>query len=115
MLFWRGWGIWVFIITVAWFFILIGIMISSGFHEPDDAKAAADIDRLFALSLILSAASVFLLARYRDSTPSKVVDPANGQIHLIPHADEFMFIRIRYWTHILVAFSFGMLIKSFFE
>ena len=115
MIFWRGWGILVFIVTFAWIFIAIGIMISTGSYEPDEAKAAADIDRLFALSLILSAASVFFLAQYRDKNPSKVSDPATGQIYLIPHADEFMFIRMKYWTHILVAFSVGMFIKSFFE
>lgn len=115
MIFWRGWGILVFAVTIAWMFIAIGMMISTGSYEPDEAKAAADIDRLFALSLILSAASVFFLARYRDKTPGKIVDPATGETHLVTHADEFMFIRMKYWTHILVAFSVGMFIKSFFE
>ena len=114
MIFWRGWGILVFIVTFAWIFIAIGIMIASGSYEPDEAKATADIYRLFALSLILSAASVFFLGRYRDKRPRKVVDSATGQTHLIPHTDEFMFIRMKYWTHILVAFSIVMVIKSFF-
>jgi len=115
MIFWRGWGILVFLVTFAWMFILIGIMILSGSYEPDEAKAAADIDRLFALSLALSAASVFFLARYREKAPGKVVDPRTGQIDLVPHTDEFMFIRMKYWAHILAAFSIGMYIKSFFE
>jgi hypothetical protein len=114
MLFWRGWGILVFIITFALIFIAIGIVISSGFHEPDEAKATAFIYRLFALCLILSAACVFFLARYRDNTPRKISDPATGETHLIPHTDEFMFIRMKYWTHILVALSVVMFIKSFF-
>ena len=114
MLFWRGWGILVFVVTFAWIFIAIGIMISSGFYEPDEAKATADIYRLFALCLIVSAASVFFLARYRDNTPSKVVDSSTGEIHLVPHVDEFMFIRMKYWTHSLVVFSVLMFIKSFF-
>ena len=115
MIFWRGWGIWVFVVTIVWIFIGIGLLISSGTYEPDAAKAAADIDRLIALCLILSAASVFFLARYRERKPSKVADSATGQIHLVPHADEFMFIRMKYWPHILIAFSVGMFIKSFFE
>jgi hypothetical protein len=115
MIFWRGWGILVFIVTFAWMFIAIGLMISSGSYEPDEAKAAADIDRLFALCLILSAASVFFMARYRDKTPSKVFDSATGQTHLVPHVDEFMFIRMKYWTPILVAFAIGMFVRSFFE
>ena len=114
MLFWRGWGILVFIVTFAWIFIAIGIVISSGFHEPDEAKATADIYRLFAVCLIVSAACVFFLARYRDNTPGKIVDPATGQIDLVPHTDEFMFIRMKYWTHILIAFSVVMFVKSFF-
>ncbi len=114
MLFWRGWGILVFFIPIVWIFIAIGIMISSGSYEPDEAKATADIYRLFALCLIVSAACVFFLARYRDKTPGKVVDPSTGQIHLVPHVDEFMFIRMKYWTHILVGFSVVLFIKSFF-
>ncbi len=114
MLFWRGWGILVFIVTFAWIFIAIGIVISSGFHEPDEAKATAYIYQLFALCLILSAACVYFLARYREKTPRKVVDPSTGQIDLIPHTDEFMFIRMKYWAHILIAFSAVMSVKSFF-
>jgi hypothetical protein len=114
MIFWRGWGILVFIITFALIFIAIGIVISSGFHEPDEAKATAYIYRLFALCLILSAVFVFFLARYRDNTSGKVVDSATGETHLVPHIDEFMFIRMKYWTHILIALSIVMFIKSFF-
>jgi hypothetical protein len=89
-------------------------MISSGTYEPDEAKATAYVYRLFALCLILSAACVFFLARYREKTPRKIFDSATGETHLVPHTDEFMFIRMKYWTHILVAFSVFMLIKSFF-
>ncbi|MFB3886238.1 MAG: hypothetical protein ACE144_13515 [Thermodesulfobacteriota bacterium] len=115
MLFWRGWGILVFVATFGWLFILMGIVIAGGSHEPDAAKAAADTDRLFALSFLLSAATVFLLARYREKTPGKVVDPRTGQIHLIPHVDEFMFIRMKYWTFALLAISIWMFLRSFFE
>ena len=115
MLFWRGWGILVFVVTFAWIFILIGITIAAESHEPDESKAAAFTDRLFAVSLILSAATVFLLARYRDNRPGKVVDPATYETRLVPHVDEFMFIRMKYWAHILAALSIAMFIKSFFE
>ncbi len=111
MLCWKGWGILVFIVTFAWIFIVIGIMIAMDFHEPDEAKAAAATDLLFALSFILSASNVFFLARYRENTPREVVDPATGEIRVVPHTDEFMFIRMKYWTHILAACSIGMFIK----
>ena len=115
MLFWRGWGFFVFFGTFAWIFLLIGIMIATDSYEPDEAKAAAGTDLLFALAFILSAASVFLLARYRKNTPGKVVDPSTGKIHLVPHVDEFMFIRMKYWTYVLVAAAVWMFVKSFLE
>lgn len=115
MLFWRGWGICVFVVTFAWIFILIGIMIASGSHDPDAVRAAIFVDNLFALSFILSAVTVFFLVRYRENRPVKLVDPATGQTHWFPHTDEFMFIRMKYWTHILAALSVAMVIKSFFE
>jgi len=115
MLFWRGWGFLVFFGTFAWIFLLIGIMIAMDYHEPDEAKGAAVTDLLFALAFILSAASVFLLARYRENHPGKVVDPSTGEIHLVPHVDEFMFIRMKYWTYVLVACAAWMFIRSFFE
>ncbi len=115
MIFWRGWGILVFIITFVWIFILIGIMIAAEFYEPDAVKAAVYTDRLFSLSFILSAISVLFLSRYRDRKPYEVVDPSTGKIDLVPHTDEFMFIPMKYWTYIIAAISVGIFIKSFFE
>ncbi len=115
MLFWRGCGILVLIITFAWIFVLIGVMIATESHDPDPIKAAAFVDRLFAMAFLLSSASVFLLARYRENRPAKVVDPATYETHLIPHIDEFMFIRIKYWGYVLIAASIYMFVRSFFE
>jgi hypothetical protein len=115
MIFWRGWGISVLYVWVAWMLVVFGIMIAAGSYEPDEAKAAAYADRVFALWFALSAASVFFLARYRERTPRKVVDPTTNQSSLVPHADDFMFIRMKYWTHILAAGSLWMITKSFFE
>jgi hypothetical protein len=115
MLFWRGWGFWVYGITFGWMFILIGIMIATGSHEQDAAKAAAFTDRLFGLSFILSALSVFLLSRYRNNTPHQKIDPSTGRVDLIPNHDEFMFIPMRYWTYLLAVISGCAFIKSFFE
>jgi len=114
MLFWRGWGILVFVVTFAWIFILIGFMIASGYHEPDAAKAAAYTDRLFAQAFLLSAVTVFFLARHRENTPVKVVDPATGQTLWVPKIDDFMFIRMKYWAYVLAAGAAAMFIKSYF-
>ena len=115
MIFWRGWGWWVFFGTFAWIFAIGGIMIATSFYEPDKAKAAASVDRMFALAFALSAVSIFLIARYRNSRSRKVADPGTGEIYLVPYVDEFMFIRMKYWAPVLVAAAVGMLIKSFFE
>lgn len=115
MIFWRGWGISVLYVWVAWMLVVFGIMIAAGGYEPDEAKAAAYTDRVFALWFALSAASVFFLARYRDKTPPNVFDSASAHGRLAPHTDEFMFIRMKYWTHILAAGSLWMITKSFFE
>jgi hypothetical protein len=115
MLFWKGWGILVFVATFGWLFLLMGIMIAMDSHEPDASKAAADTDLLFALAFILAATTVFFLARYREDTPREGVDPRTGQIERIPHEDEFMFIPMKYWTYFLAACSAYMFIRSFFE
>jgi len=115
MLFWKGWGFWVYGITFGWLFILIGIMIAIDSHDPDAAKAAAFTDQLFGLSFMLSALSVFVLSRYRDNTPHQKIDPSTGSIDLIHNHDEFMFIPMRYWSYILAVISAVFFIRSFFE
>lgn len=114
MIFWTGWGVWVFFGTFAWMFIVFGVVIAMGGHEPDPAKASAYILRCVVLWMALSAASVFLLARHRERTPRTVTDPETGQTETIPHDDTFMFIRMKYWTHILAAFAVWAAIASFF-
>jgi hypothetical protein len=115
IIFWRGWGWFVFFGTFAWIFGILGITMGTGFYEPDKATADASVDRMFALAFALSAVSVFLIARYRNSRSRKVADPGTGEIYSVPNVDEFMFISMKYWTPVLVAAAAGMLIKSFFE
>ncbi len=116
MIFWRGCGWFVFFGTFAWIFVLMIIVMSGpNSYQPDKVKAAMETDQLFGLAFALSALSVFIIARYRESRPRKVTDPATGEISLLPRIDEFMFIRMKYWTYVLVAAAVGMFIKSFFE
>ena len=55
MLFWRGWGVLVFIVPFAWIFVLIGVTIGMDYHEPDPGKVAVMIYRLGALAFALAA------------------------------------------------------------
>ncbi len=113
---WKGWGWLVFFGTFAWLFAISGLIIGTDFfYEPDKAKAAALTERMFAIGFALSAMSVFLVARYRGSRFRKFVDPGSGQTFSIPNVDEFMFIRMKYWTPVLAVVAVGLLIRSFFE
>lgn len=99
MLFWRGWGIAVFLIPFLWIFILIGVMAGAGYYEPDSVKAAAAVDRLFALAFALSGVSVFLIVRYRAR---------KGRNY-----DDFMFIPMKYWPWLLGLVTLGFVVASF--
>jgi hypothetical protein len=92
MLFWRGWGILVFFRPFVWIFILLGVLLGSG-SQPDPAKAAAAVDRMFALAFALSAATVLFIARYRERTA--------------PKRDDFMFIPMKYWPWLLGVAALG--------
>src|SRR5262249_55911435 len=53
MIFYRGWGILVLLVPFAWIFLFVGIMIGTGYYEPDEAKAAVVIYRFGALAFAL--------------------------------------------------------------
>jgi hypothetical protein len=112
IIFWKGWGFWVFFGTFAWIFIGIGVMIARGTYEPDPAKSARYVDLLFAISFGLSAVTVFLLSWYRARRPRQVTDPQTGEVHAVPHDDAFMFVRMQYWTYVLAAAAVGLTVRA---
>ena len=93
VLFWRGWGLGVFLLFVFWMFALMGFVLTSSPYQPDPVKAGLDAQWLFAAMFLLYAASVFALAVWRRRT---VADP---------RADDFMFIPLGLWPYILLAIA----------
>jgi hypothetical protein len=113
LLFWRGWGWLVLPILFGWVFVAIGIMIAT--QGPDaDPNAAANTDRLFALVFVLSAATVFFLARWRNK-PRQVVAPETGETQQLVHRDDFMFIPMKYYALVYAAVAVFLAVKSLTE
>ncbi|HEY1632896.1 MAG TPA: hypothetical protein VGF56_16380 [Rhizomicrobium sp.] len=90
VLFWRGWGLGVFLLFVFWMFALIGFAVVAQPYQPDRTKAGLDVQWLFALLFLLHAASIAALALYRRRTGAR------------RDADEFMFLRLAVWPWILL-------------
>lgn len=103
VLFWRGWGLAVFWMFLFWFMAAIVLAVVASPYEPDAYKAGLEIQGWMAGFFVLYAASVFALARYRRTHPRAYVDPATRQTVLVPHIDDFMFIRFDLWPYILLA------------
>jgi hypothetical protein len=99
IIFWRGVGFLVFFVPFAWIFLLVGIMIGIGSHEPDPHKATVFVHRLFALAFALSAVTLDLVSRYRSRAA--------------PGRDEFMFIPMRYWSWVVAAGAVALFVASF--
>ena len=115
VIFAEGWGISVMFVTVAWLFVVFGAMIAWGGHESDLHKIDSELYQLSSLWLLLSAMSVYLLSRYRDGAVSRKTDAAIGPVSSTPDAiDTFMFVRMSYWTYILLAFALYTFVRSFF-
>ena len=101
MLFWRGWGILVFVVPFAWIFVLIGVVIGMDYHEPDPGKVAVMIYRLGALAFALAAVTLLAVERYRSRAA--------------PGADDFAFIPMTYWPWLVTAGALGLFVASFFN
>ncbi len=100
VLFWRGWGILVLFVPIAWLIaVLLGIVVSE-WHEPDTVKAMAAICRLGAAGLAAATVNLWLVARYRE--------------RVAPGADTFIFIPMKYWIYVVALFVPVLLILSFF-
>jgi len=112
VLFWRGWGLAVFWTFLFWMIAGIVLAVMAGPYQPDPVKAGLEVQWGFAGMFAVHAASVFLLALYRRSHPLKVVDPATQKTVLVPHVDDFMFIRFDLWPYILLAIAAVFAVSS---
>jgi hypothetical protein len=112
IIFWTGWGIAVFFVTFAWIFVMIGVTIATGFHEPDPVKVAIQTNLAIAICFALSAASIFALDRYRAKRARAVVNAQTGPTQSVLRRDTFMFIPMIYWTHVLAAVAVWFVLRG---
>jgi hypothetical protein len=95
-------------------FLWIGaVFIGAASHISDGRGTDPILLRLSSLSLVISALSIFLIARYRDRRPRKVKDKDSGRVFIVPHCDELWFLRLKYWPFIYIAIAVGCLIRSY--
>lgn len=119
MIYWTGWGIWIFVIAMLDIFVLTGIMIA----YVDPIKKLLPIhtmsgDRFSAVFLatwmLLSAVTTYPLVWYRSRSGIEAADPQTERKYLIPHDDSFMFIRMKYWPSIFLVLALVAFVASFF-
>lgn len=119
MIYWTGWGFWVFAIAMLnIFFVSIGLVIAHEIFNMDLSAFANNGDRsstiFFAMWLLLSAVTIYPLVWYRSRSGIEAADPQTGRKYLVPHDDSFMFIRMKYWPSIFLALALAAFIASFF-
>ena len=115
IIYWERWGISVLYITLAWMLVVLGAAIAFGVYEPDPHKSDKLFNQLVCLWLVLSAASVYALAHYRAASASRRADASSGpMLRQPPEVDTFLFIRMSYWTYILLALALWAFVASFF-
>jgi hypothetical protein len=100
ILIWRGWGILTFFMPFIWLFILIGIAIGMDYHQADPDQANAEVARMFALALALSAVSLYIIWRYRE--------------RVAPGVDHLIYIPTKYWNWLFAAGAVVLFVLSFF-
>jgi len=118
LIFWKGWGLSVMLVTVLWFFAVFGTLVAidgiypDSLYTPDKAKAVAYAWRLVALTFSLSAASILLVSRHRIRKIARAAGTMTREAPAVSQPDEFMFIPLKYWPYILAACSLGALVRS---
>ncbi len=113
IIFAERWGIWVFFIAIAWLFVLFGVLIAGGFPIADPHASDRPFHQFVCLWLVLTAASVYVLARYRAGRRS---DASSGpMLQPPPEVDSFLFIRMSYWPYIIMALALWAFVASTFD
>lgn len=101
IVFWRGYGILVLFVPLFALFGAVLLMVALGYHEPDEAKAAAMIYRMGAAALAVSTGILWAVVRWRE--------------RVAPGVDEFTFIPMKYWTPVIGLCALAALVASFFH
>ena len=119
MIYWTGWGIWIFVVAMLDVLVLTGIVIAyvDPIKEslPIHAVSGDRFSAIFsAIWLLLSAITTYPLVWHRSRSGIEAADPLTGRKYLIPHDDSFMFIRMKYWPSIFFVLALVAFIASFF-
>jgi hypothetical protein len=109
---WEGWGWTAFFIPMGWMFVVFGFPIFTGYYEPDPHKLDRALDLLFALWMVLSAASIYAIDRWREAKAQRNVSA--GPVVETRRLDTFFWVRLYFWPYLYAALSLGGVIKSFF-
>ncbi len=119
MIYWTGWGFWVFAIAMLnIFFVSIGLVIAHEIFNMDLSAVVSNGDKFFAVFLamwlLLSAVTTYPPVWHRSRSGIEATDPQTGRKYLVPHDDSFMFIRMKYWPSIFLVLAVVAFIASFF-
>jgi hypothetical protein len=112
MLIWRGWGASIFFIFFIWLFV-VGLA-SAGYLQTLGGDKNAEkqwADLWLGGTLTLTAATTFVIWRFRKTNPKKVIGPDTKDVVLVPHLDDLWYVPLQYWVVILLvgaAIFFGM-------
>lgn len=100
MIIWRGWGILVFLITIAVMVIFQGI-VGAVFGDPQFYKSN---DWPKGAALLLSGVAVYFAGRYFNGKAGRVMtDKATGREVALRRIHSMFFIPMEYWGFILAA------------
>ena len=103
MIFWRGYGIFVLVLTVVGY--LAARFVAErywGTPLPSDVRPGAElVGMFFAAGLVFA----FHLALERSSKPRAVIDKETGKEFLLKAKHDLFFIPVRFWPYVLAAFG----------
>lgn len=100
---WRGWGIWVGILFVFWFFAAIAYAVVVMPYIPDPHKAVMDIQWGAAGIFLLYALSVRAVVEARRRNIKLVPHPSGASVQSLLRSDEFIWIKLVHWPAVLLA------------
>jgi hypothetical protein len=92
----RGWGFSVLLLFAFWVWVLIALVVIISPYEPDQHRAALQVQLAFAAMFAAHALSVLGVAIYRRK---------RRRYAEMGVVDEFLYLRLDVWPYILLAVS----------
>jgi hypothetical protein len=111
---WSGWGWTAFYIPIALLFAVFGFVIFAGVYEPDPHKSDQLLDLVIALWMLLSAAAIFAVDRWREGKARWVAAESVGPFIKTRRNDTFLWITLSFWPYVFLVIALGAVVASFF-